>query len=250
MWGFHYVSSAGAERKGAQSSLFLSPFLDEVWRCSVWPQASCRSAAGLLCPSAPQPHRRSQAFPRRVSLHKEKGKVESFFRMKGWGLLFISASVHFLFFSCSILMEELNISFLFFFFLVSHWESFKQLVSFFNLQARILKIYGLFKGIKEEVSWYKPIKLHWLCILLLGLSDAWLFLGSWRQPAWAFLTWNLSAWSPASLERWKCIHFSWTELIPFSWLSGSECLVPCTCFVAAVCSKFWNRAQVCKARWC
>lgn len=50
--------------------------------------------------------------------------------------------------------------FFFFFFLVSHWESFKQLVSFFNLQARILKIYGLFKGIKEEVSWYKPIKLH------------------------------------------------------------------------------------------
>lgn len=133
-----------------------------VWRCSVCPPGTSQMPISVSSPAGWARH-----FHEGLLGTEGKGKYKAFLCGR-LGLAVCHCLSSFPFCSCSILMEELNSCV----FLVSHRESFRQLISFFNLRARILKISGLFKGIREEVSWYKLIKLHWRCTSLLGLSEA------------------------------------------------------------------------------
>ena len=161
MWRCHYVLSAGACATELSPAPFCLPSRMglEVQRL---PPGTSQMPISVSSPAGWARH-----FHEGLLGTEGKGKYKAFLCGR-LGLAVCHRFSSFPFCSCSILMEELNSCV----FLVSHRESFRQLISFCNLRARILKISGLFKGIREEVSWYKLIKLHWRCTSLLGLSEA------------------------------------------------------------------------------
>lgn len=190
-----------------------------AWRCSVCPQAPLRSAAGLHHQSASAAPQNKPGISMKGFSAQRKRENIKLFLVKGWGLLFVIVSLPFLFSVAVSLWKNWTVVFLWWVTESLSGSSFLFLIC--GLEFWKSMVYLRDKGGSQLVQTDQiALTLYFTSGFIWGV----LVLGRWRQPASAFLTWNLTARSPVSMKRWKSfvsVEQSWLPLVLWSWSFSS-----------------------------